>query len=102
MNEIQKQRVAAIRALEEGTAEWVECGGAFVDDHILCAQFTVSGVPLCWPWCGYEAVGALTYWNDSAQAKRDVQEQLRQELENMDDEEIADHFAPDVLGSDHG
>lgn len=93
----ERNRVEAVRSLATGAATKVELGDEFVDDHILCARLTIDGVKAVWPWCGWEGLAALTYYEESAKAKADVRELLGGSLEGMTDEEVADHFSPSVL-----
>lgn len=97
----KRDLVEAMRSLATGAIDKLEIvGEPWTDDHILCCKMAIGPekVEACWPWCSWEGVASVLYFSESKQARADLQEALRQELEGMTDEDIADHYSPHVLG----
>jgi hypothetical protein len=59
----------AVLLVETATFKIVD---TFTDDHIVCVNVTINGLPATFWYFGWEGIGALKYLSTSIEAKKDL------------------------------
>ena len=87
------ERTQALRRFAAGETTQLTLESCFEDDHELGANVQIDGIDMSFPWCGWEVIAALTYWQDSRQAREDLMEFVEKQLQ-MDDDELDEMISP--------
>lgn len=71
-------KVRSLLKLTRKTIE-MEVGEIYEDDHLLCSDSIINGVPIQFGW--YDSLGFLEYWEDSKKAWKDLKTEIESQVE---------------------